>query len=188
MSTYSEDYCYSHDIDYFFVAPYQGQKRMIHCASNGSLIPSWIDQENNILIQKEVYKAISLSETENPKIKNQNKLISAIRIHSKRIQELLEKDGYKKDEISNTELSNYQSSFCQMATLGFYSFDINGTTPYLIANSIEDHFQFRPFENYLSFIYNIQQLLPEITPDQARLFFNDDEPLYPSFDDDVEVG
>ena len=121
MSAYSEDYCYSHDIDCFLIID-GGQRTFIHFASNGNLLPPWIDKEVNERFRKELSEALFQFED-----------TLDVNIHLNNVKNLIHKDGIEYDTINQRMIDNYTSSFIMMAKLGFHSYDTNEGRLYLIA-------------------------------------------------------
>ena len=121
MSAYSEDYCYSHDIDCFFIIK-GGQQKYIHFASNGNLLPPWIDKEVNERFREELSNAFSQYED-----------IFEVATYLNQVKYLIHKDGLEYDRIDQRMIDNYTSSFIMMAKLGFHSYDMNEGRLYLIA-------------------------------------------------------
>ena len=121
MSAYSEDYCYSHDIDCFFIID-GGQQQYIHFASNGNLLPLGIDKEVNERFREELFKALSQFED-----------LLEVNTHLNNVKYLIHKDGIEYDMIYQRMIDNYTSSFIMMAKLGFHSYDMNEGRFYLIA-------------------------------------------------------
>jgi len=107
MAAYEIDYCVTHDIDYFFC--YKG--RACHVASNGTIIPEWVDEEQNTIIQRDIYRAMDAGNYE-PR---------DYFINEKVIKNILEKEGY--NEITDKDVADYAENFRCFAKMGFDSFD-----------------------------------------------------------------
>lgn len=59
MGRYREDYMLTHDIDYFF----RVDRMVFHIASNGGLLPGFIDRQYNYLAQTYIYRLPSIFDT-----------------------------------------------------------------------------------------------------------------------------
>lgn len=96
---YRNDYALSHDIDYFF----RIDDLAIHVASNGSLIPAFINRDINYAIQSAVYEM------------NEHSDIEPMLLRYTQNMELF--------YITRDGLEEYVSSFSSMARKGFISID-----------------------------------------------------------------
>lgn len=155
MSAYSEDYCYSHDIDCFFLIEGRQQK-YIHFASNGNLLPSWIDKEVNEDFREELSKAFSQFED-----------TLKVEIHPNHVKYLIHKDGAMYDSISQRMIDNYTSSFIMMAKLGFHSYDMNEGKLYLIAEPTggESPLLENCFGELNEWLQKTSELIPKVSED-----------------------
>lgn len=96
---YLDDYMYSKDIDWFCII----NKFYVHVASAGSLLPEIINDRNKLRkIQKQVFDL--------PYIFDDNDIIINDRFINERFN-------------NNEDISNYLSSFIDMARKGFVSMD-----------------------------------------------------------------
>ena len=153
MSAYSEDYCYSHDIDCFFIVN-GGQQRFIHFASNGNLLPPWIDEEVNERFREELSEALSQFED----ILEVNTLLNNVKY-------LIHKDGIEYDMIYQRMIDNYTSSFIMMAKLGFNSYDMNEGRFYLIAepSGTKSPLQKERLTALSEWLQNASELIPRVS-------------------------
>jgi hypothetical protein len=142
---YRQDYCKTHDIDWF--ATYQGIP--IHVASNGMIVPDFIDSKNNRLIQQYVSGLTKVFDVAELPV-NQN----------------FESIYSKKDDV----IREYRSSFNDMACIGFCSFDSiqneYGYPEYRLNLVAMPHYHFSPDENeHLEYLL---ELLPIISEEYAQ--------------------
>lgn len=111
MADFTLDYQLTHDIDWF--ASVCG--RMVHAASNGSLIPSRaIDRDLNYSIRKTI-----ASLTDN---RRQYDVITNDGYVRERLLQSQEELGVSDNDLQDA-IQTYEESFVEMARLGFYSFD-----------------------------------------------------------------
>ena len=141
---YRKDYCETHDIDWF--ATYRGVP--IHVASNGMIVPDFIDSKTNKAIQRYVSRLDEIFQV-------------SIIAGGQNIESLYE--GL--EDARNA----YLSSFVHMARLGFCSFDsIRDEYPgleYRLDLVAMPQYHFRPDE--IEGVEFLRGLLPEIPDDFA---------------------
>lgn len=152
---YRQDYCETHDIDWF--ATYRGVP--IHVASNGMIVPDFIDSKTNKVIQRYVSRFDEMFQV-------------SILAGSQNIESLYE--GV--EDARNT----YLSSFVHMACLGFCSFDsIRDEYPWLeyrLDLVAMPQYHFRPDE--IERVEFLRGLLPEIPEYFAQALGLDRYPIW----------
>lgn len=122
MSEYNNEYCQTHDIDFFF----RHNGKVYHVASNGDKVPSWINEESNSRIQESIYQRIDS--------KGNNKYET--KVNAKIILDILTEQGYFEYEDYEEHdghlnqlrrlpqaIDDYAKSFKEMAELGLWSYD-----------------------------------------------------------------
>ena len=143
---YRQDYCKTHDIDWF--ATYRGV--LIHIASNGMMVPDFIDSKKNREIQQYVS---DLSEIFAAFVPPQNSE-SFVSLYDKR----------------EDAIEAYQSSFKHMACRGFWSFDSisydDDYPRYRLDLVAMPHSHFSPDGNER--VEYLRELLPEIPEEFAQ--------------------
>lgn len=152
---YRQDYCETHDIDWF--ATYRGVP--IHVASNGMIVPDFIDSKTNKVIQRYVSRFDEIFQV-------------SILAGNQNIESLYE-------DVEDAR-NAYLSSFVHMACLGFCSFDsIRDEYPWLeyrLDLVAMPQYHFRPDE--IERVEFLRGLLPEIPEYFAQALGLDRYPIW----------
>ena len=116
---YYSNYAETHDIDCFFK---HGDKAY-HFASNGQPIPAFIKSGRNKEIQR-LLKTLSLEKMIIKEARIRNKNLRRLIVEG-RVGENVPEEEINNAVISDEDVSNYSSSFKEMARQGFISMDMS---------------------------------------------------------------